>query len=288
MPGTRRALCYSELQLLFLSAPMRAFIWSSLLSGIRSHSFQLLLALSLVIIGLSWLAANFSARHPQTLALDVGLSGMRAILIFMALFWVQDLVARDIERKTVMFALSYPVPRSYYLLGRFFGIALLSAGSVAIMGTLLWCTLLINPADYSQVTPIDTGLAYWATCLYLYLSILVVTAFALLIATLSTTPMLPLLLGIGFAVVASSIGATLDFLLYSELAEEAQREHLSGLLQAASWAIPDLSRLDIRDWTLYGARPDAQQLLYPLVMAFAYISIMLGLAVNRFQAREFN
>jgi ABC-type transport system involved in multi-copper enzyme maturation permease subunit len=130
-------------------------------------------------------------------------------------------------------------------------------------------------------------MAYWATCAYLYLTILVVIAFAVLVATLSTTPMLPLLLGIGFAVVASSIGATLDFLLYSDLAEEAQRQHLSGILQVASFAIPDLSRLDIRDWALYGAEPDRHQLLLPLVMALAYIAFMLGLAINRFQAREF-
>ena len=100
---------------------MRVFIWSAVLSGLRSHSFQLLVVLSLLIIGVAWLAANFSARHPATLALDVGISGMRAILVFMSLFWVQELIGRDIERKTVMFALSYPVPRSHYLLGRFCG-----------------------------------------------------------------------------------------------------------------------------------------------------------------------
>lgn len=266
---------------------MRVFIWSAVLSGIRSHSFQLLVVLSLLIIGMSWLAANFSARHPATLALDVGISGMRAILIFMALFWVQDLIARDIERKTVMFALSYPVARWQYLLGRFFGIALLCAGAVLIMGALLWVTVHFNPVDYEQLTPVDTGLAYWATCAYLYLMIMVVVAFAVLVATLSTTPMLPLLLGIGFAIVASSIGASLDFLLYSTLAEEGHRENLGGMLQIASYAIPDLGRLDIRDWALYGAAPDAKQLLYPALMAFAYMAAMLGLAINRFQAREF-
>lgn len=266
---------------------MKAFIWSSLLSGIRSHSFQLLVILSLLIIGLAWLSANFSVRHPATLALDVGLSGMRAMLIFMTLFWVQDLIGRDIERKTVMFALSYPVARSRYLLGRFFGIALLSAAAVAIMGTLMWITVRFNPVQYAQSTPLDIGLAYLATCAYLYLAILVIAAFAVLVATLSTTPMLPILLGLGFAVVASSIGATLDFLMYSDMAEPGQRENLSGLLQSASYIIPDLSRLDIRDWALYGAQPDSQQLLLPPLMALAYIIVMLGLAVNRFQAREF-
>jgi hypothetical protein len=167
------------------------------------------------------------------------------------------------------------------------GIAILSAGSVAIMGALFWLTLELHPVDYQQLTPTDTGLAYWATLAYLYLSILVIVAFSLLVATLSTTPMLPLLLGIGFAVVAGSIGASLDFLLYSDMAEDGHREHFGGLLQVASWVIPDLGRLDIRDWTLYGAVPSFKQLLLTLVMACAYIALMLGLAVNRFQAREF-
>lgn len=266
---------------------MRVFIWSAVLSGIRSHSFQLLVILSLMLIGVAWLAANFSARHPATLALDIGLSGMRAILIFMALFWVQDLIGRDIERKTVMFALAYPVSRASYLLGRFLGIALLTGGAVLVMAGLLWVTVRFHPVAYQQITPVASGLAFWATCAYLYLSIMAVVAFSVLVATLSTTPMLPLLLGLGFAVVASSIGATLDFLLYSDLAEEAHSEQLGGVLQFASFAIPDLSRLDIRDWTLYGVVPDTKQLLYPVLMAFAYIAVMLGLAINRFQAREF-
>lgn len=285
MLGTCRALCL--IKNLFITL-MKVFAWSAVLSGIRSHSFQLLVILSLLLLGVAWLAANFSARHPATLALDIGLSGMRAILIFMALFWVQDLIGRDIERRTVMFALAYPVSRAKYLLGRFIGVAILTGGAVLVMAALLWITVRFHPVAYQQLTPVDSGLAFWATCAYLYLSIMVVVAFAVLVATLSTTPMLPLLLGLGFAVVASSIGATLDFLLYSDLAEEAQRKQLGGVLQIASFVIPDLSRLDIRDWTLYGARPDNAQLLLPLVMAGAYITIMLGLAINRFQAREFN
>lgn len=267
---------------------MRVFIWSAILSGIRSHSFQLLVVLSLLIIGIAWLAANFSARHPATLAMDVGFSGVRFILLVMGLFWVQDLIGRDVERKTVMFALSYPVPRSHYLLGRFFGIAILTAGATLVMGAMLWVTVYFNPVDYQQLTPIDPGLPYWMTCAYLYITTLVVVAFAILIATLSTTPMLPLLLGLGFAVVASAIGATLDYLMYSDFAEDDQRESLGGMLQFAMYLIPDLSRLDIRDWALYGAAPDARQLLLPLAMAAAYIAVMLGLAINRFQTREFS
>jgi Cu-processing system permease protein len=267
---------------------MKAFIWSTVLSGVRSHSFQLLAVISLFIVGLAWLSANFSVRQPATLTLDIGLSGIRGLLVIMALFWVQDLIARDIERKTVMFALSYPVPRSHYLLGRFVGIAVLCALALAMMSSMLWLAVTFSPVDYQQLTPVHTGLAYFSTCFYLFVSVLVVVAFATVVAVLSTTPLLPLLLGIGFAILASSIGVTLDFVQMNEWAEGGQSQQLESTLQWASYMVPDLGRLDIRAWTLYGSAPSTSHLVLSLLMAGGYISVMLGIGVNRFQARQFS
>lgn len=266
---------------------MFIFIHSAMLSGIRSRSIQTLFVLALITLGFAWLAANFSARHPMTLALDVGLSCMRFIIILMSLFWVQDLLAKDIERKSVMFVLAYPVPRSSYILGRFLGVALLAAIAVLIIGSLLWLLLLAEPSSYNQATPISLGWPYWITLLYQYLGILVVIAFAVLISTLSTTAMLPLITGVCFAIIGNAIGPTYDYLMTSVYADPAQQEAISPVLEWALWCLPDLSRLDIRVWTLYGLTPQSTIFLAGPGMALGYIAILLGLAINRFQAREF-
>ena len=266
---------------------MGAFIKAALLSGVRSRVFYGLLILSVLILGSAWLAANFSVRHPETLALDIGLSGIRLVVILMALFWVQELFAKDIELKTVMFVLSYPVPRSIYLLGRFFGITLLSGAAIAIMGIIVLLLVIFGPIDYPGATPVNLGVPYLCTLLYLWLSIMTVSAFALMIATLSTVPMLPLLLGGGFAIVASSIGPTVDYLLLAETADYEHRQILGPVLDKVLWLLPDLSRLDIRDWALYGARPDTDVLVAGLIMPVGYIMILLAIAINRFDARDF-
>lgn len=266
---------------------MLIFIHSALLSGIRSRGIQTLFVLALLTLGFAWLAANFSARHPTTLAMDVGLSSLRFITILMALFWVQDLLAKDIERKSVMFVLAYPVPRSSFILGRFLGIALLCALAVLIVGSLLWLLLFIGPSDYNQTTPVDLGMAYWVTLLYQYLGVLVVVAFAVLISTISTTPMLPLVTGVAFAIACSAIGPTYDYLMTSDYADLEQQASLSPLLDSALWVLPDLSRLDIRIWALYGESPSRLILLAGPGMAVGYITILLSLAINRFQRREF-
>jgi hypothetical protein len=50
-------------------------------------------------MGVAYLSASFSPRQPQTVALDVGLSGLRFSLVLFALFWVQELVGREIESR---------------------------------------------------------------------------------------------------------------------------------------------------------------------------------------------
>jgi Cu-processing system permease protein len=54
------------------------------------------------------------------------------------------------------------------------------------------------------------------------------------------------------------------------------------------WIIPDLSRLDWRDWTLYNLPPEAVALGWSVVMALGYAMLLLALAVIAFGRREFS
>jgi ABC-type transport system involved in multi-copper enzyme maturation permease subunit len=220
--------------------------------------------------------------------MDVGLSSLRFITVLMTLFWVQDLLAKDIERKSVLFVLAYPRHRSSFVLGQFLGIALLAACAVVIIGSLLWLLLWIGPSDHPQGTPVQLGWPYWASLLYLYLGVLVVAAFAVMIATLSTTPMLPMVLGVAFAIAATAIGPTYDYLQTSQYAEAEYQEELSKSLEYALWLLPDISRLDIRSWPLYGKMPDGAALWAGVATAAGYIALTLGIGVARFQRREFS
>ena len=211
------------------------------LSGVRAHSIRWLLALAGVVLALAWLAANFSARQPATVALDVGLSGMRLVLMLMALFWVQELLGKDIERKSLYFVLAYPVSREAYVLSRFMAVSGLLALGVVILGFALGGVLHVLPVTYEQATPIALGWPYALVLLGIWLDLLVITAFALWLCSLSTTPFLPLLLGCLFALAARSLGITLDFLLHSQDADPDQVRWLLPIIQAGKWLLPDLS-----------------------------------------------
>lgn len=266
---------------------MWAFCLSSWRAGLRSRSIQAILLLGLMLMGIAFLSASFSPRQPKTVALDVGLSGLRFSLVLLALFWVHELVGREIERRTVLFSLSYPVPRSHYILGRFCGILGLLLLALMVLGGLLWLTVrLAGPSDYQQGFPVSLGSAYWMTLLGMWLDVVVVSAFSLWVATLSTVTMMPVVIGVLFAIGGKSLGPIIDYLARGADGQDALVATYSPLIDRIQWVLPDLSRLDWRVSAMYGTVVDGK--LWTVAAAFAYTAFLLVSAIIAFSRRDFN
>jgi ABC-type transport system involved in multi-copper enzyme maturation permease subunit len=266
---------------------MWVFFLSSWRAGLRSRSIQAILLCGLMLVGIAFLAAFFSPRQPKTVALDVGLSGLRFSLVLLALFWVHELVGREIERRTILFALAYPVPRSRYILGRFAGILALLLLATAILGGLLYVAVLLSgPADYQQRYSVTLGSAYWLALFGLWLDVVVVSAFALWVASLSTVTVMPIATGVLFAIGGKSLGAVMDYLARGADGQDELVAAYSPLLDKIQWVLPDLSRLDWRVGAMYGTAIDGKA--WAVAMALTYVALLLSATVVSFSRREFN
>jgi len=255
-------------------------------TGLRNFGIRVLLAVVLLLLGAALLAAGFSGRQPLTVALDVGFSGLRLVLLLMALFWVQELLARDIERKTLYFVLAYPISRRQYLLARFASAAVLTGGAVLLVGGLLWLAVSLFGFDYAQTTPPALDGRFAAVLVGIWLDLLVVLAFAFLLASLSTTPFLPMLLGLAFALAARGLGPTFDYLRHSQFADPDQARWFGPMLEYAHAWLPDLSRLDWRPWVLYDLPAEPLVAFTAALMALAYMALALSLAGAIFNRRN--
>lgn len=266
---------------------MWPFCLSSLRSGLRSRAVVLILILGALLVGVAFLAASFSPRQPKTVTIDVGFSGIRFSLVLFAIFWVQELVGREVERRTVLYALAYPVSRASYVLGRFMGVVSLLALAAVVLGVLLWFAATFSGGQYVQAQRVDLGLPYWLTIFGLWVDSVVVAAFALWIATLSTIPMLPIALGAFFAVAGKTLGAALDYLERGADGDQIIMSRFGPALQFIQLVLPDLSRLDWRIWPMYGMPLSEGAISFGLLLGIGYAMILLALAVITFSRREF-
>lgn len=266
--------------------PLLPFLLSAWRAGLRSRSIQAVLVLGVLLVGVAFLSGMFSPRQPKTVTLDVGLSGIRFSLILFALFWVQELIGQEIQRRTVLFSLTYPVARGHYVAGRYLGVVGLLALAAVLLGMLLWVVMLSAGGNYEQGFAVVPGLPYWLTILGLWADAAVVAAFATWIASLSTVNVLPLALGLAFAAAGKSLGAVVEYMT-AGADNDASIMQLAPIVDAIQWFLPDLSRLDWRAWPMYGMPPDATALTGSGLMAASYAALMLALAIWAFSRREF-
>ena len=267
---------------------MLQFFLSSWRAGFRSRSFFAILALGVALVGVAYLSSSFSPRQPQTVALDVGLSGLRFSLVLFAIFLVQDLVGREIDRRSVVLTLSYPIPRSAYLLGRYFGVLALVGVAALVLGMLLWIFVMLSGSHYEQQFRVALGLPFWGAVFGVWCDVAVVAAFTVWIATLSTVSMLPMALGALFAIITRALGAVVDYVAKGADGQADLAARFGPVLDAVRWVLPDLSRLDWRAWPMYGIVPDGQAMVLGLAMACLYSMAMLGLSFHGFAQREFS
>lgn len=266
---------------------MFEFVFSGLRSGVRDRSLQAVFVLGVLTIVAAYLSSSFSPRQPETVALDIGLSGVRISLVLLNLLWVQELVTREIDRRTIFFSLAYPVSRGTFLLGRFGAIVALSAIAAAVLGMMLTLAVSMAGGGYEQEIQPSLGAAFWLTIAGYMVDAALVAMFSLFVATFSTTPILPLALGAAFAVGGQALGATVDYLASGD-ADPQTKSRIGPVLDLVRWLLPDLSRLDWRDWPMYHSLPPDGTILWSMVMAFSYISILMMLSVAVFEHREFS
>lgn len=256
-------------------------------SGYRSRSFLVVFALGAALIATAFLASQFSPRQPQTVALDFGLSGLRFCLVLLAVFWVQEFLGKEIERKTVLFSLTYPTSRAAFLCGRYGGILALNAVAALSLALFLWLVVLMVGKGYDQEFPVALGLPYWTAVAGLWLDAAVVAAFALWVGAVSTVPMMPVALGAAFAIAGKSLGPALDYLARGADGQDQLVAAYNPVLHALQWILPDLSRLDWRAWPMYGGLAAPSEILWGTVMGLAYAAILVAFAILALRRREF-
>ena len=267
---------------------MKEFIVSGLRSGIRGRSVQGVFLLGLVLVVVAYLAAGFSPRQPRTVALDVGFSGVRFTLVLLSLFWVQDLVTREIDRKIILHSLSLPVSRAAFLFGRYFAILGLIAIAAGVLAFSLLLAVLLASPNYDQEFRVSLGGAFWLAVSGTIIDVAVVAAVAMALATVSTVAMLPLFVGAGFAIGGKALGAAVEYMSSGAGGDQALAGSIGPLLDVVRWLVPDLSRLDWRDGALYGQLPAGDAVAWAILMAVSYIVFVLCLGWWAFDRREFS
>lgn len=239
------------------------------------------------LLAFAWVGFQFSGRQPQTVALDMGLSFLRLFIPVLGILYIQELVAKEIERRLILSSLTYPRSRTAFLLGRFAAVGVLLAAALFALTLILAVWVRTLGLAYDQGTPPNLGGLLLLTSAFNVVDFLVIAAFATMLAVLATVPNLVLLVSVGFMVVARSLSGVIRLLHEDDTIMRSAVEYRSNLAWLR-YILPDLGSLDIRAAALYD-----KAVLIPaeagwlVAMAIAYGLALLAIACWCFERRQF-
>jgi Cu-processing system permease protein len=277
---------YLIMQTMQFIVDLKSAVRIALRSGFGSIGFGLIVV-TCVVVGVAGL---FSARQPETVALDVGISFVRIALAIVAIVLVQDLVVREFDRRYYLYSLTYPHSRYQFLGGRYVAAAGLIAGLLVFAGVVLAAGATFVGAIYAQGTATRLGWPFIATMAFVFLDLLVVLAFSTFLAIVAATPGFVLIGAAGFVLIARSYGAIVELLNANGyvVARFANPQTYRDTLSLLDYCLPDLGGLDVREIALYG-RMDMlpADWHWRALAALAYAAFLLALSGLALSRREF-
>ena len=193
--------------------------------AIRDKILYGFLFFAICIILFSLVLGQLSLGQQLRTTIDVGLFGISLFSVLIAIFIGINLLNKEIQKRTIYPVLSKPVSRPAYLLGKFFGIALVLLVQICLMLAVFF------PLVKLQGGNITFGLV--TAVVLIYFEVLIVISMALFFTSFSS-PFLSGIFCLGLFVAGRNAS------LISELSEQEQLASLAPIFDTISTVLPNL------------------------------------------------
>ncbi len=268
---------------------MRSVIAVAIISykeGLRQRLIYGAVLLAMGVIFFSVLLAGLFMRDIAKITLDFCLAAVNLGGLLVPLFLAVHLLARDIERRTVFTILARPVSRPQYLLGKFSGLAMLSATIMAILTGATVIAMLISQKLYSNV--FFTSLSWPSIFVAIgisYLGTVVLIATVVLWSTVTTSSFLATLLAVATYCIGQTVADMVRFIA-SKVPGVAISPVAAKTVKAAMYVFPNLAAFDLKLAAAHGRAIPLADILFLTAYGVAYTAAVLALATTIFQRRD--
>lgn len=257
--------------------------------GIRSRSLYGVALFSLFILGLNIAVAGFFMRDVGKVTVDMNLSALSFAGLLLVLFIGVNLIAKDIDKKTIHLVLSKPIRRFEYVWGKFLGILFFVAVSMAVLLVLTGGTIFLLLNMYPEYFLGFSWLIFFLAAFFIIVKMAVLSGIVVFFSAVTTSSFVTLV----FSICTYIVGVTIEevvFYLRTQFAAEdlAMSESLRQFIEVVAHLIPNFAVFDFKVEAAHGLAVGGSRVGLALGYAGVYIAVILLLASLIFQRREFN
>ena len=246
---------------------MRYTIYEAFQSKIYYNVFLL----GFVLFLLSFVASELTYGVPSRIAIDVGLGVSALAAVGIALFLGSNLIAKEIDNRTIYMMLSRPLSRACFFSGKIFGLITVLLINTFILYIVSITMFFFLGGEFSSLIVWCFLFSFFEACLVLLVIVL---------CSLLCNQILAIIVSMGIYVA----GYSLDGIL--ELSAVRGNEVLGGFLKIIQNLIPNFSRINIKDFIIYKKELPTEFLLGNIVYGIIFIVLLFGLNIFVFNRKS--
>lgn len=242
---------------------MKNYLTVSKYTFIEIYRSKLMLSLLFIAIGLvtlCYVAASFGYGAPEKIALDVGLGVIGISNVVISILLGATLIGKEIEQRTLYMILSKPISRTSFLMGKITGLS-----TVLFMNTVLLG--LLSLGLYVFLGGKFAPLIVW-TWWFSFVEAVIVLLFAVMFSLVTNTTITIL-----NTVVVYVVGHSLNEVSKTVFAKMSSFN--AFLLDSASYFIPNLYRLNLKDHVIYKQTLPLDFLMLNQAYATSYLMALI-------------
>lgn len=230
---------------------------------IEVYRSKIMLGIVFLTIGMlimTMFASAFAYGAPEKVALDFAIGMMSVANLLIAIFLGVTLISKEIDSRTLYMILSRPIGRFAFLLGKIFGLStviLINTASLTFVGLL----------SYKYLGGVGEDLIYWVS-FFSFAEAIIVMLFGIIFSLIST----PSLASI-FTMVVLVSGHTITATMNNFFTKSSNFTML--ILKYSLFFIPDLDRINFKDFLIYKQSIQIDYLASSLVYVFSYVVVLL-------------
>jgi ABC-type transport system involved in multi-copper enzyme maturation permease subunit len=267
---------------------MRSILAITLLSFKEGLRQRVLYGMGLFALATMFFAVMISGLFMRDIAkvtIDFSLAAVNLAGLLVPFFLAVNMLARDLERRTVFSILSQPLSRSDYIIGKFGGLLLLTSTVVIILAlgafaAIYGSKLLYGPHYFTTLS----WLALVQAVFLGLLGLIMLDAVVILWSCLTTSSFLVTLLTLATFIVGHSLADLVRFL--ASQASGASALLLAKFLGIIQYVFPNLAAFDYKLAAAHGLVVPAAETGLLVLYAGAYITAALCLAIFLFKRRD--
>ncbi len=256
--------------------------------GIRNRAIYGISLFALLLLSANMILPGMMMWSAGKVAVDMALSTVSLSGVLLVLFVGINLIAKDLDRRTIYMVLARPISRGEYIIGKFFGLVLLIVVAMLILSIFALLSLLLVkfttiPGSFERV---ELPLILLALA-FITMMLVLLSAISVFIASFSTTSFITLALTIIVYIIGNSL-SDVKALVEAPKAFGIEVSPVTvALVQGAYYVFPNLSFFNIKLQAAHGLSVPLTYVFWTTSYCLVYSVLAITFAAFFFRKREF-